>query len=106
MSLQLMNGLIEHEMAVDLFESPQREKSKKEVINLIKTGITKKQIARQLGIAPLVLDNAIIRLGFQLIAEPSAEQPANQQWFVANNKIADKPVLKDSSLLENDVCMQ
>ena len=101
-----MNSLIEHEMTVGLFESPQREKYRKEVINLMKTGISKKQIGRQLGIAPLVVDKTIKRLGFQLIAEPSAEQAANQQWFVAINKIADRPVLMDDSLPKNGVCMQ
>ena len=59
MPLQLMNGLIEHELIVNLFEPPQREKYRKDVIHLMKTGISKKQIGRQLGIAPVVVDQAI-----------------------------------------------
>jgi site-specific DNA recombinase len=59
MPLQLMNGLIEYDMVVDLFEPPQRERYRKEITTLMKTGISKKQIARQLGIAPLVVDRAI-----------------------------------------------
>lgn len=56
---QMCSGLLKQQFVVDLFEPPQRIKVLKKVVTLFSTGITKKEVARQLKVAPLVVDRAL-----------------------------------------------
>lgn len=56
---QMCAGLLKQQFIVDLFAPPQRIKVLNEVVALCATGITKKEVARQLGVAPLVVDRAL-----------------------------------------------
>jgi site-specific DNA recombinase len=53
------SALLKHEFVVDLFEPRQRVKVLNDVPELLATGHSKKEVARKLKVAPLVVDRAL-----------------------------------------------
>ncbi|MFO0811645.1 MAG: recombinase family protein [Gemmatales bacterium] len=56
---EMCSGLLKHDFVVDLFEPPQRVKVLNDVPKLLAAGHSKKEVARRLEVAPLVIDQAL-----------------------------------------------
>lgn len=55
----MCSGLLKHDFTVDLFNPPQRVKVLNTVPTLLAAGHSKKDVARRLKVAPLVIDKAL-----------------------------------------------